>query len=829
MKINIAWRKVLRKNYYQALFVFAAFFIMVLSGYFFVSGILRDRLMTNADDNLFSAEANIRAAFAESEISLNTSVHIILTMIERGAGQKEIMDYLKSTTAWMRQNQGGLMSFYGIYGYIRGEFLDSLEYNLGENYVPQTRPWYQTAIRSGNRPVAYTAPYLDIGTGETIISAVKNILDEQGNFYGILVIDMNMDWINEYIKTLRLGKGGYGMIVSQNMVIMTHPDQSTLGRQLQELGGPFGDISRRLRVGEEISALQYKTADEGRVITFFRRMFNGWYVGLISPTRAYYQDIYYAAYMLACLGFILMCALSYLLLRISAARIKADEDNFSKSTFLAKMSHEIRTPMNAIIGMSELILREKASPTVHEHAAAVKQAGSNLIAIINDILDFSKIESGKMEIVTAEYEFSSMINDVITIVRMRLREKPVYFVVNVDSVIPQKLYGDVVRVRQILLNLLSNAAKYTNKGYIIFTADIEEWGEDSLTLKFEITDTGIGIKQEDIGKLFGNFSRLDSQANRGVEGTGLGLAITRSLCRAMGGDVTAQSGYGEGSTFTVYIPQGVRNKTPFASVNRPETKRVLIYETRDIYGNSIVCSIDNLGVACKLVTRTEDFTEALDTDHFDFIFAASFLFDEARSEIRKREIDTVLVLLAEHGEAIAEQQSRFIAMPAHSISIANILNGVEELRGYSEDDSGIRFTAPGARVLIVDDIKINLDVVEGLLAPYAMQMDFCLGGKEAVELVKKNQYDLILMDHMMPDMDGVETTAAVRAWEETQNKKKTPIIALTANAISGMKEIFLEKGFNDYISKPIEITKMDEMIARWIPAEKQIKAGVGNL
>ncbi|MDR2434220.1 MAG: response regulator [Treponema sp.] len=513
-------------------------------------------------------------------------------------------------------------------------------------------------------------------------------------------------------------------------------------------------------------------------------------------------------------------------MRLVELKDEADTANRTKSSFLAKMSHEIRTPMNAITGMSELILREKTPPSVQEYAAGIKQAGNNLLSIINDILDFSKIESGKMEIVPVDYEFASLINDVVSIIRMRLWEKPVYFVVNVDSVIPQKLRGDLIRMRQVLLNLLSNAAKYTRQGHIIFTVDVEEYRESSLVLKFEITDTGIGIKPEDMGKLFGDFSRLDGLANQGVEGSGLGLAITRNLCHIMGGDVTVQSEYGEGSTFTAYISQEVRDKTPFAEVVKPETMKALIYETREIYGNSIVCSIDNLGVSCKLVAETEEFVRALEVEHFDFIFAASFLFKEAQGEIQKRNITTTLVLLAEYGEVTTERHVRFIAMPTHSISIANILNRVEELRGYSEDEdnAGIRFTAPDARILMVDDIKTNLDVAEGLLAPYAMKIDSCLSGREALGLVQENNYDLVLMDHMMPGMDGIETAGAIRALAG-ESFQKLPIVALTANAIAGMRDMFLEAGFNDYISKPIEIAKLDTIIARWIPAEKQIKSG----
>jgi signal transduction histidine kinase/CheY-like chemotaxis protein len=862
MRINFAAyslsREVIKKNYPQALFVLAAFLLMVLVSYIFVSGILRDRLLANAEDNLFSAEAHIRAALVEPEIALNTSFPIVLNMIKRNASQEELLAYLKSTTAWMRQNQRGLMGFQGIYGYIRGEFLDSLEFSPGEAYVPQTRPWYQTAARSGDAPVAYTAPYHAMKTGETVISAVKNIVDPEGNRYGILVIDMNMDWINEYIKTIRLGSGGYGMVVSQNMVIMTHPDEAALGKQLQELGGAFGDISRRLRVGEELSALQYDDPDGGRTIVFFRRMFNGWHVGLVTPTTAYYRDLYYAAFILSALGLVLMCALTYLLLRISAAKMKADEDSLSKSTFLAKMSHEIRTPMNAIIGMSELVLREDLSPKAREYAGNIRQAGNNLLSIINDILDFSKIESGKLDIINATYSFASIINDVIAIIKMRLNEKPVSFITMIEGSLPAILTGDEARVRQVLLNLLANAVKYTREGSIVLSihrVNNSDGGEQTkddkaqqkILLAFEVADTGIGIKKEDMEKLFGNFVQFDKKQNRNIEGSGLGLAISRNLCLLMGGDITATSEYGRGSVFTALIPQLVEDDTPFARVEYPETKAALVYENRPLHGASILYTLESLGISCAQAHTRKELMEHLATGARRpvrlFVFASPDLFDEARELLQNRdapgggsrsaEAEPALILLSEYGQA-PRRDFPAVFMPLQPVAVANILNGTQSNSAYQTLKSpGIRFVAPDARVLIVDDIEINLNVAEGLLSPYKMSIDCATGGLEALQLAKKNRYDLVLMDHMMPGMDGIETTAAIRAWEEAQKKENpefpgaTPIIALTANAISGMREMFLEKGFNDYISKPIEIVKMDELIARWIPAEKRIKTGDG--
>jgi signal transduction histidine kinase/response regulator RpfG family c-di-GMP phosphodiesterase len=389
----------------------------------------------------------------------------------------------------------------------------------------------------------------------------------------------------------------------------------------------------------------------------------------------------------------------------------------SKSAFLARMSHEIRTPMNAIIGMSELVEREYGKPAGLEYILGIKQAGHNLLTIINDILDFSRIEAENPQLNPAPYEMASLLHDVLTIIKVRLADKPIRLITDIDANLPAAIIGDEARVRQVLLNLLSNAVKYTQEGFIKFSARGENSGPDGVKLTFAVEDSGIGIKQEDISHLFGDFVRVNEKSNSGIEGTGLGLAITRRLCRAMGGDVSVSSAYGKGSLFTATLMQNSAGDLPMG--------------VRDILACENKC------------------------------------------------------------------------LKAHSI----------------------RFTAPQAKILIVDDIATNLQVVSGLLSPYAVEIHTCADGEKAVEMVKSNEYDLVLMDHMMPGMDGMEATAAIRALERSY-VNKMPIIALTANAISGMREIFLQNGFNDYLSKPIEISELNEIMDRWIPRDKRQQASM---
>ncbi|MCL2031407.1 MAG: ATP-binding protein [Oscillospiraceae bacterium] len=514
---------------------------------------------------------------------------------------------------------------------------------------------------------------------------------------------------------------------------------------------------------------------------------------------------------------------------LRAAREEAVAANEAKSYFLANVSHEIRTPMNAIIGITELILREKISPQVRENATSIRQAGNSMLSIVNDILDLSKIESGKMEITSAIYSTVSLITDIVDLVNARLGVKNVRFIVDVDSSLPETLVGDEGRVKQIMLNVLTNAVKFTSEGYIHLTllCDEGETGED-VVLRMLVRDTGRGIRQEDIGKLFKAFSQLDTRRNSDTEGTGLGLTITEQFVKLMGGSINVESEYGEGSTFVLNIPQKRASALPIAYVENPGNKRVIVYEPDEKYALSYMSNFENLGVNVIVCDNVSRFYDHMLHAKFSYVFVNQAMLPRVEPILDSLNPTASVILMLKRGEqlppALERKKYKSFSLPMYCLQIASTLNEEDFAEKYGkQSDNTINFIAPGARVLVVDDNQVGLKVAVGLLKPYEMQVMTASGAREAIEAVRRQRPDLVFMDHIMPEMDGVEATRAIRALSG-EGYASLPIIALSANAVSGTRELFAEAGLNDFLPKPIDMARLNQILRRWLPQDQQIAA-----
>lgn len=510
--------------------------------------------------------------------------------------------------------------------------------------------------------------------------------------------------------------------------------------------------------------------------------------------------------------------------------LKAEEASRAKSDFLANMSHEIRTPMNAIMGMCELVLNEKdLTEDVRDNCNNIHISSRNLLGIINDLLDFSKIESGKMDLVCDSYQVSSMLNDIINMAMARKGEKAIELMVDCDSHIPDQLYGDEIRIRQVIINILTNAIKFTHQGGVLFKihARKESYG---VNLIFTIKDSGIGIKEENLDKIFQSFSQVDTKKNRSIEGTGLGLAISKQLVRKMGGVLHVTSKYGQGTVFTVVIPQKVVEEKPMIEVNEAEKQDCLCYIRIDKFSHPFVKETykklmnhigENLGIRYCICASLEQMKKELASGRkYGHLFLGREEYRESKKYFDRlsEKIHITVVQEREEHEQVAENM-RNIYKPFYVLSIGNVINREKlSFNPGNKETAEKRFTAPEARILVVDDNAMNLKVALGLLKPYHMTIMTADSGPQAIEMVKSADYHIVYMDHMMPGMDGVEALHAIRDLEGDYFKQ-LPIVALTANAVSGAREMFLSEGFQDFVTKPIEMNAMERSLRQWLPKE----------
>ncbi len=673
------------------------------------------------EDRILTVSAMINNHLNTAENVLHVAGDSVHHMLISGTTSARIHEFLVDETNNVAEQFNE--NYTGIYGYIMGKYIDGLNWVPPEDYDPKSRDWFIEAM-SADGSVVFTMPYIDAQTGNLIVSACRMLPDRQS----VIALDVQLKGIQSMMKELTLNGKGYGFVISNDGMLIAHRDESKKGTNICDTE----DGSRLLEAIKEADTGSFTYTWEGEPSTVYvNRIANAWNTVLIVSDHDLYSEVRSQRVII-----IVICALIFLMITViyyvghrneqkynkemeemkleeqktayerrvlELEKDAANASNKAKSDFLANMSHEIRTPMNAIIGMDEMILREKVSEKVRKYALDIQSAGRTLLSIINDILDFSKIESGKMELIPVEYGFASVMNDIVNMTMKKATDKGLTYDLKVSKDIPSVLRGDEIRVRQVMLNLINNAIKYTHEG----TVSIDVSYDNATCMMWVIvSDTGIGIKNEDLGKLFGSFQRLDEDTNRNIEGTGLGLNITMRLVKMMDGTIGVSSKYGEGTTFTVQMKQEAVDRTPVGDF------------------------ADNLA---KM--------------------------------------------------------------------------------NYPDREYKPTFIAPKARILVVDDNDMNLEVFVALLEETKAKVTTAESGKECIEILKDRSFDLIFLDQMMPGMSGVQTLETIKKEHLADD---TAIIALTADAIVGARDNYINEGFSDYLSKPVMYKALEEMLIKYL-------------
>ncbi len=713
--------------------------LVVLGSSVFLSFISYQRAKSSLIDQL---EDNYGVAAQKYALELTSWVSTNATIIDTMAaeiavnsisekGYDEFHNYLKHSNELLNKN-GYVYDVYFTYPNNTMVCASDFIADGSVDFVHE-REWYTTSALTGE--LFFSTPYLDSDTKKPIITISKAVYKDD-ELLGVLAADIFVNVLVNIINKAAVADDSYAFLVDQNMRMLVHPneaysyeDNPLMVMDVQD--APYEPLIDAISSGSHEMVYVEDYDGIGRGISYSQMTNTGWYVciatskdvvsmGVDSMTRGFVIATVVAIVIGALSAIFLASVLDKLSKQeqeykeqmLKLEKQAADDANEAKSRFLADMSHEIRTPINAIIGMNEMILRETDSKDIMEYSGNIKQSGHNLLQLINGILDFSKIEDGKMEIVPVRYNVGAQVAYLVNSISERAKSKNLSLEVNIDPGIPLELYGDDTRINQIVMNLLTNAVKYTEKGTVTLNIEGKEKSDDgNILLCFEVKDTGIGIKESDMARLFESFERLDVVRNRNIEGTGLGMTITRKLLNLMGSELKVYSQYGVGSIFSFELWQRIENDTPLGD-----------------YRNA---------------------APAVDVDY-----------------------------------------------------------------NYRES-----FRAPEARILVVDDTEMNILVVTNLLKKTGIKIDTALSGPDSISLAEKNKYDIILMDQRMPGMDGSMAMKEIRALENKRNID-TPVICLTADVIRGAKERYLNIGFDDYLTKPVEGKELEQMIIRYLPESK---------
>ena len=703
-------------------------FVFVVAMVFYTSKLMYNVAVSNSsvviEDRLLNVSSLIENHLNTAENILHVSADSVQHMMISGSTAARVHEFLVQETNNVSEQFDE--NYTGLYGYIMSRYMDGLNWEPPEGYDPKARDWYIDAM-AGDGEVVFIPPYVDAQTGNVIISVSRMLPDRQN----VISLDVQLMGVQAMMNDLTINGKGYGFVVDGTGYIIAHQDETKKGTNIKDTE----DGEEFLRAVKEAGSASFSYVCDGEASkVFVNSIMNDWYVVMVISENELYKEVWSQLIInaLICILIFAFIAAFYYIgykneksynLRIEEMKNEeqrqeyetqllkiekdaADQANKAKSNFLANMSHEIRTPMNAILGMDEMILRETKDPKISKYANNIHSAGKTLLSIINDILDLSKIESGKMELVPVEYDFASVLNDIVNMTMNKAQEKGLTYDIFVDPSIPSVMRGDEIRIRQIILNIANNAIKYTADGGVGLNFGFVR---DKSKLIIRIADTGMGIRKEDLNKLFASFQRLDETKNRNIEGTGLGLNITKQLTEMMGGSIRVESEYGKGSVFTAEIIQEVVDDTPIGD-----------------YAERLSVSLD-----------------------------------------QKEEFKPTLI-------------------------------------------------APKARILIVDDNEMNLEVITELMSETRIKTKTALSGDECLDMLKTETFDVILLDQMMPGMSGTQTLEEIRAQHLCDD---TPVIALTADAIIGARDAYIREGFTDYLSKPVMYADLEAILLKYISSD----------
>ena len=689
----------------QILFTIFAFVLMCVIGYIFMRNVVHEYLIVSTESMLNYEQSRIEGDLVAPKTASGIFSETVRRMVLYDADVDELQAYIDEISDFMHLNEAHSSSFGGILCYFEklpggGAFLSDLDGPAGDMTAgahPTERPWYRSAV-AADGAIAETVIEKDSVFGETVLAYSHCMLDEKGRRLGVVCFIVRIDVIGASIVEMSLNRGGYGMLLSQELAILAHPNSAFVGKGMRNPAFAMSAFAGELVETKRVTERETISWRGEPAIAFFRELDNGWYLGVEMRKDDYYRSITYMAWMLGSLGAALAAALVVILVRIEAAKNRADFESRQKSAFLANMSHEIRTPMNAIIGMINIGKSCDSAERKDDCLMKIEDASQHLLGVINDILDMSKIEANMLGLSEEEYCFEKVLRRVVNVVQIRAEEKRLKFTMHIDEKIPPMLIGDDQRLAQVIANLLGNAIKFTPEdGAISLSASLLEERDPVCEIQIAVADTGIGISPEQQKRLFRSFQQAESSTTRKFGGTGLGLAISKNIVEMMGGRIWVDSELGKGATFafTTLMKRGGERREEDGVQKKPE----------DIGG----------------------------------IFA-------------------------------------------------------------------------GRRVLLAEDVAINREIVTALLAPTGVEIDCAENGLEAVRLFGEgpDQYDIILMDVQMPEMDGYGATGRIRKMD-TPKAASIPIIALTANVFHEDIAQCIQAGMNGHLGKPIDF---DELIIK---------------